>query len=54
MTMISKLVRQKFVDMYSTNILKDWCDQVEVTFDESVMVNTLDINQVLQSDYFFC
>ena len=54
MTMISKLVREKFVDMYSTNILQQWCEQVDVPFDDSVMVNDLDIKQVLDSDYFFC
>jgi len=54
MTFISKLVRQKFVDMYKQNILMEWCEQVGVTFDESVMVNTLNIQDVLLSDYFFC
>jgi DNA-directed RNA polymerase len=54
MTFISNLVRQKFVDMYKENILKQWCEQVGVAFDESVMVNTLNIQDVLLSDYFFC
>lgn len=47
-------IRDKFVEIYSQPILKDWSRQLGVDFDESVMLNTLDINDVQQSSYFFC
>ena len=47
-------IRDKFIEIYSQPILKDWSRQLGVDFDESVMLNTLDINDVQQSAYFFC
>lgn len=47
-------IRDKFVEIYSQPVLKDWSTQLGVDFDESVMLNTLDINDVQQSSYFFC
>jgi DNA-directed RNA polymerase len=47
-------IRDKFVEIYSQPVLKDWSRQLGVDFDESVMLNTLDINDVQQSSYFFC
>jgi DNA-directed RNA polymerase len=47
-------IRDKFVEIYSQPVLKDWSTQLGVDFDESVMQNTLDINDVQQSAYFFC
>ena len=47
-------IRDKFVELYSQPVLKQWADQLGVDFDESVMLNTLDINDVQQSSYFFC
>jgi len=47
-------IRDKFVEIYSQPVLKDWSTQLGVDFDESVMLNTLDINDVQQSAYFFC
>ena len=47
-------IRDKFVEIYSKPVLKDWSRQLGVDFDESVMLNTLDINDVQQSSYFFC
>jgi hypothetical protein len=47
-------IRDKFVEIYSQPVLKDWSRQLGVDFDESVMLNTLDINDVQQSAYFFC
>ena len=47
-------IRNKFVEIYSQPILKDWAAQLGVDFDESVILNTLDINDVQQSSYFFC
>lgn len=47
-------IRKVFVDMYSKPVLKDWATQLSVEFDESVMINTLDIRDALQSTYLFC
>jgi DNA-directed RNA polymerase len=51
---MGSLIRDKFVEIYSKPILKDWSTHLGVDFDESVMLNTLDINDVQQSAYFFC
>lgn len=51
---MGEAIRDKFVEIYSQPILKDWAAQLGVDFDESVMQNTLDINDVQQSAYFFC
>ena len=47
-------IRDKFVEIYSQPVLKNWAEQLGVDFDESVMINTLDINDVQNSSYFFC
>jgi DNA-directed RNA polymerase len=47
-------IRDKFIQIYSQPVLKDWSRQLGVDFDENVMLNTLDINDVQQSAYFFC
>lgn len=47
-------IRDKFVEIYSQPVLQQWAEQLGVDFDESVMLNTLDINDVQQSAYFFC
>lgn len=47
-------IRDKFVEIYSKPVLKDWAEQLGVPFDDSVMINTLDINDVQNSAYFFC
>jgi len=47
-------IRDKFVEIYSQPILKQWSESLGVEFDESVMQNTLDINDVQSSAYFFC
>ena len=47
-------IRDKFVEIYSQPVLRDWATQLGVDFDESVMLNTLDINDVQESSYFFC
>lgn len=51
---LAKAIRDKFVEIYSQPVLKDWAEQLGVEFDESVMINTLDINDVQDSSYFFC
>jgi DNA-directed RNA polymerase len=47
-------IRRVFVDMYSKPILKDWSTQLGATFDEGMMINTLDIKDSLNSTYLFC
>lgn len=47
-------IRDNFVEIYSQPVLQDWATQLGVDFDESVMLNTLDINDVQESAYFFC
>lgn len=54
MDQMAHKIRDKFVEIYSKPILRDWADQIGVPFDESIMVNTLDINNVQDSLYFFC
>ena len=54
MDSMGSAIRDKFVEIYSQPVLKDWSGQLGVDFDESVMLNTLDINDVQQSAYFFC
>jgi hypothetical protein len=47
-------IRDKFVEIYSQPVLKNWAESLGMPFDESVMINTLDINDVQNSAYFFC
>jgi DNA-directed RNA polymerase len=47
-------IRDKFVEIYSQPVLKDWATSLGVPFDESVMQNTLDVVDVQDSSYFFC
>lgn len=51
---MGKAIRDKFVEIYSQPVLRNWAEQLGVEFDESVMQNTLDINDVQNSSYFFC
>jgi hypothetical protein len=54
MDLIAKAVRNEFVSIYSQPVLRNWADQIGAVFDESIMKNTLDINDVQASPYFFC
>jgi DNA-directed RNA polymerase len=54
MDSMGSAIRDKFVEIYSQPVLQEWAEQLGVDFDESVMLNTLDINDVQQSAYFFC
>ena len=51
---LAQAIRDKFVEIYSQPVLRNWSEQLGVEFDESVMINTLDINDVQDSSYFFC
>lgn len=54
MDLMAASIRDKFVEIYSKPVLKNWAEQLGQPFDESVMINTLDINDVQSSAYFFC
>ena len=51
---MGEAIRDKFVEIYSQPVLKNWAEQLGIAFDEDVMINTLDINDVQNSSYFFC
>jgi DNA-directed RNA polymerase len=66
MDYINQRIRDVFVDIYSTLFLKgkpkpngtlflrDWAAQIGAPFDESVMINTLDIQDARNSPHLFC
>jgi energy-converting hydrogenase A subunit M len=50
---LNKAVRESYIELFSQDILKDWTEQLGVEFDESVMINTLDLQGVSNSSYIF-
>lgn len=54
MDQMGKQIRDKFVEIYSQPVLQQWAKSLGVEFDETVMQNTLNINDVQESSYFFC
>ena len=54
MDQMGKQIRDKFVEIYSQPVLQQWAESLGVEFDETVMQNTLNINDVQESSYFFC
>jgi DNA-directed RNA polymerase len=54
MDYINLRLREVFVDLYSKPVFRDWAEQIGVEFDESLLLNTLDINQSRNSPYLFC
>ena len=51
---MSHCIRQEFVEMYKSDPLQDLADQWGVLIPDGLMKNTLDIEQVNDSKYFFC
>ena len=47
-------IREEFATMYSTDRLAEWADQLGVTIDPEVMINTLDPDEIRNSPYLFC
>ena len=47
-------IRMHFAEMYKAPVLQQWADEVGVAMDPDLMKNTLDIDRVNQSTYFFC
>jgi len=54
MNQMGTQIRDKFVEIYSQPVLQQWAESLGVEFDETVMQNTLNINDVQESSYFFC
>jgi hypothetical protein len=46
-------IRLHFAEMYKRPVMQEWADQVGVQLPEDLIKNTLDIEQVNQSTYFF-
>ena len=46
-------IRLHFAEMYKADVLKDWADQVGVQLPDDLIKNTLDIESVNESLYFF-
>jgi DNA-directed RNA polymerase len=51
---LSKLVRTKFVEMYKTNPLQQYAEEQQADLPEGLVVGDLDLEQVLESEFFFC
>lgn len=47
-------IRFHFAEMYRQNVLEDWAAEVGVQVPEGLIENTLDIESVNESTYFFC
>ena len=51
---MASLIRLHFAEMYKAPVMQDWADQVGVDMPEDLIKNTLDIESVNDSLYFFC
>lgn len=51
---LGSLIREKFIEIYSQPILKDWAENIGVQLPEGLMKNTLKLEAVKESKYFFC
>lgn len=47
-------IRMHFVEIYKAPVLEDWANQVGVEVPQGLIKNTLDLEKVNDSDYFFC
>jgi hypothetical protein len=47
-------IRMHFAEMYKAPVLQQWADEVGVSLPFGLMKNTLDIDSVNESTYFFC
>ena len=46
-------IRLHFAEMYKADVMQDWADQVGVQLPDDLIKNTLDIESVNESLYFF-
>jgi DNA-directed RNA polymerase len=51
---LGSLIRNKFVEIYSQPVLKQWAERIGVTIPDDLIKNTLDLESVKESKYFFC
>ena len=54
MSQMSKDIRLHFAEMYKAPVLEQWAKEVGVSIPEGLIKDTLDVEQVNQSEYFFC
>ena len=47
-------IRLHFAEMYKAPVLQQWADEVGVQIPPDLIKNTLDIESVNNSTYFFC
>jgi DNA-directed RNA polymerase len=47
-------IRMHFAEMYKGDVLADWANEVKVDLPDDLIKNTLDIETVNESLYFFC
>ncbi len=53
MSQMAHDIRLHFSEMYKADVLADWADQVGVDLPDDLVKNTLDIESVNKSLYFF-
>ena len=51
---MAKEIRLHFVEMYKAPVLADWAEQVGVEIPDGLIKDTLDVEEVHKSEYFFC
>ena len=51
---MGKELRLHFAEMYKGDVLQDWARQVGAVIPDGLIVGDLDVEQVNESDYFFC
>jgi diphthamide synthase subunit DPH2 len=47
-------IRLHFSEMYKGDVLEDWAKEVGVQVPDGLIKDTLDIDSVNESHYFFC
>jgi DNA-directed RNA polymerase len=50
---LSTQVREAYIELFSEPILKNWTEEIGLEYDDDVMINTLDLNEVRDSKYIF-
>jgi hypothetical protein len=51
---LSSLIRARFVGMYKTNPLQQHAEEQQADLPDGLIVGDLDLEQVLESEFFFC
>ena len=50
---LNKNVREAFIELFEQDLLQSWVEQLGLAFNDSVMINTLDLDEVRDSRYIF-